>query len=112
MTITVFTPTRNRRDWIRRCIQSVLNQTYEDWEHIIYDVGDPGETVEDLVPDDPRVRYVRGLCVGPAGDFQAALELATGPIVTPLADDDQLPRRALQIAHDLMEHTLCDWMNG
>lgn len=108
--ITVFTPTRNRRDWIRACCRSVLNQTYRDWEHIVYDVGDDGETVEDLVPDDPRVRYVRGKCAGPAGDFQAALDHASGAIVTPLADDDRLPRRALQIAADSLGDA--EWLNG
>lgn len=110
--ISILTPTRNRRAWIRRAVQSVLNQTFEDWELIILDVGDEGKTVEDLIADDPRIRYVRGQCAGPAADFQAALQLAEGEIVTPLSDDDRLPRRALEIANDLMERTLCDWMNG
>lgn len=108
--ITVITPTLNRRQWVRKCLRSVETQTFHDWEHIVYDVGT--DTVADLIPDDPRVRYVKGECAGPAGDFQAALELATGDLVTPLSDDDRLPRHALRIATDLMDSTLCDWMNG
>ena len=94
MRFTVITPTRNRRDWIRRAIRSVQNQTFEDWEQIVLDVGDKGETVEDLIPDDPRIKYWRASCLGPAGDFQAALDLALGDIVTPLSDDDRLSRHA------------------
>lgn len=54
--------------------------------------------------------YVRGKCAGPAGDFQAALELATGDIVTPLSDDDRLPRRALEIANETLGDAA--WLNG
>jgi glycosyltransferase involved in cell wall biosynthesis len=107
---SLLTPTRNRRDWLPRCIQSVLNQTYQDWEQIVYDVGDEGSTVEDLIPADVRVRYVRGVCRGPAGDFQSALELAAGEIVTPLSDDDRLPRHALEVAAAHMGDA--SWLNG
>lgn len=74
----------------------MLDQTFADWEQIIYDCGDV--PVRLLVPDDPRIRYVRGESNGPAADFQAALDLATGEIAHPLSDDDRLARRALQFA--------------
>jgi glycosyltransferase involved in cell wall biosynthesis len=107
---SIITPTRNRRDWIRRCIRSVQNQTFEDWEQIILDVGDEDETVADLIPDDPRIKYHRAGCLGPAGDFQTALDLASGEIVTPLSDDDRLPRHALQTVHDKIGAN--EWLNG
>lgn len=110
MRFTVITPTRNRRQWIRKATQSVLNQTFQDWEMIVLDVGDEGETCEDIVPDDPRIRYVRGECRGPAADFQAALGLATGDIVTPLSDDDRLPRHALETADVRLGDAT--WLNG
>lgn len=75
---------------------------------VVYDVGE--EPVEHLVPDDPRVRYSRGVCRGPAADFQACLDLATGGIVTPLADDDRLPRHALKTAVDGIGESL--WLVG
>ncbi len=111
-TFSVLTPTRNRRDWIGRCIRSVLNQTFDDWEQIIYDVGDDDQTVADLLPDDPRIRYARGECRGPAADFQAALDLATGDLVTPLSDDDRLPRHALGTAHESLAASNAAWLNG
>jgi glycosyltransferase involved in cell wall biosynthesis len=107
---TILTPTRNRRDWIRRAIRSVQNQTFEDWEQIILDVGDDDETVADLIPDDPRIKYHRAGNLGPAGDFQTALDLASGEIVTPLSDDDRLPRHALQTVNDKIGDN--EWLNG
>lgn len=88
----------------------MLNQTFEDWEQIVYDVGDEGQTVEDLMPVDPRITYVRGECKGPAADFQAALDHASGDIATPLSDDDRLPRHALQSA--LAAFGEASWLNG
>lgn len=109
---SVLTPTRNRRGWIRRATRSVLAQTFPSWELIVYDVGDKGETVDDLLTsfDDPRIRYVRGECQGPAADFQAALELARGEIVTPLSDDDRLPPHALATVDRAFGDGL--WLNG
>jgi glycosyltransferase involved in cell wall biosynthesis len=105
---SVLTPTRDRRPWIRRCVQSLLNQTCGDWEQIILDVGQ--DTVEDLIPADPRIRYVRGECHGPAADFQAALDLATGDIVHPLSDDDRLTLRALEtVDREIGDHA---WLNA
>jgi glycosyltransferase involved in cell wall biosynthesis len=106
--LTIFTPTKDRPDWIVRCVRSVLNQTYQTWEMVVYDVGD--EAVEDLIPSDPRIRYERGECCGPAQDFQSALDLATGQVVTPLSDDDRLPRHALQTAVESIGEA--DWLVG
>lgn len=86
----------------------MLNQTFQDWELIVLDVGDA--PVGHLLPTDSRIRYVRGVCGGPAADFQAALELATGEIVTPLSDDDRLPNHALQTAMSSLGEA--DWLNG
>lgn len=103
---SVLTPTKDRPEWLPRCIQSVLDQTFTDWEQIVYDCGE--EPVEHLVPSDPRIRYVRGVSRGPAADFQAALDVATGEIIHPLSDDDRLSRRALQtVARELGD---ADWL--
>ncbi len=74
-------------------------------------VVDVGETpVGDLLPADPRIRVHRGVCRGPAADFQQALDLARGEIVTPLADDDRIPPHALQTVADAIGEK--DWLNG
>lgn len=66
-----------------------------------------------MLPDDQRIKYLRGQPAGPSGDFQHALDHATGAIVTPLADDDRLPRRALEITHRLFtSNPDAYWLNG
>ena len=74
-------------------MRSVDRQTYPDWEHIIYNVGDPLS-----LPANPKRKYFEGEKRGPAADFQAALDRATGDIIVPLADDDRLAPHALETA--------------
>lgn len=106
MKFSILTPTLDRPFFVQRSIRSVLDQTHTDWEQIVYDVGD----TEADVPDDPRIRHVRGERRGPARDFQAALDLATGDIVHPLSDDDRLTRWALETVNDRIgEH---EWLYG
>lgn len=58
--ISVIIPTYNRADVIRVSIESILKQTYGDFELIIIDDGSSDDTkrvIEEYV--DPRIRYVR-----------------------------------------------------
>ena len=58
--VSVITITRNRAKLIGRCIQSVLNQTYKNIEHIIVDGASTDET-DDVVGSfkDERLRYFK-----------------------------------------------------
>lgn len=107
MKISVFTPTLDRPEFIVRAATSVMLQTHEDWEWLVLDVG--AEPIEHLLPSDWRIQYLHAPpAQGPAADFQRALELTTGEVVTPLADDDMIRRDALEIvATEIKGH---DWL--
>lgn len=105
---SLLTPTKDREDWLPRCIQSVLDQTFDDFEHVIYDNGE--RPVKHLIPDDPRFKYTRGQADGPADAFQKALDLARGEIIHPLGDDDRLTPTALELAdREIGDH---EWLVG
>ena len=92
MKLSVCIPTRNRPEQCAHAVQSVLDQTHRDWELILYDVG----SIHPNIPTHPRIRRYQGENRGPAADFQAAIDLATGDVVTPLADDDTITPYALE----------------
>jgi glycosyltransferase involved in cell wall biosynthesis len=91
--VSVLTPTLDRPEFLVRAMRSVDRQTHSDWEHIVYNVGGPLS-----LPTNPRRRYFEGEKKGPAADFQAALDRATGDLIVPLADDDRLPPHAFETA--------------
>lgn len=109
--VSILTPTKDRPDWLPKCIGSVLAQGFADWEQIVYDCGETPCMTPQLQENlDPRIRYVRGESRGPAADFQACLDLATGDIIHPLSDDDRLAPRALQFADEAIADK--DWLVG
>ncbi len=92
---SVLLPTRDRPQWLPRAIQSVLDQTYYDWELIILD--NPVTTpVQDLIPQDVRVFYHREPAAGLGDALNRAFAHATGELIVTLADDDRLTPVALE----------------
>jgi len=58
--VTVVIPTYNRADTISRAIDSVILQTFEDFELLVVDDASEDNTGEILKTyDDPRIRYLR-----------------------------------------------------
>jgi len=55
--VSCIMPTYNRRAFVPHAIEYFLRQTYENRELIVVDDGT--DAISDLVPDEPRIRYVR-----------------------------------------------------
>ncbi len=106
--ISILTPTYNHEKYIGECIQSVLNQTYQDWEMIIVDDGSTDNTGEIINKfDDPRIKYFRQEHIGPWGlakTYNFALSRASGKYIAILEGDDYWPEYKLQIQIKEMEN--------
>jgi glycosyltransferase involved in cell wall biosynthesis len=87
---SVVIPTRDRAEHLRLAIQSVLNQTFGDFEIIISDNHSADETPEIAKEfGDPRIKYFRSprpLSIGES--FEFAQSNASGEYITFLSDDD------------------------
>ena len=57
---SIVIPTYNRANLIKRCIESVINQTYQNWEAIIVDNYSEDNT-EEIVSsfNDERIRFYK-----------------------------------------------------
>lgn len=80
-------PTYNRRVFVPRAVRYFLRQDYPERELIVVDDGtDP---VEDLIPADPRISYVRlGKRQTIGAKSNIACEKASGEIIARWDDDD------------------------
>ena len=88
-------PAFNAAQHIRQSIQSVFDQTYDDWELIIVDDGSTDGTPEAVAEfADDRIRFFTQANAGPAAARNAAISKARGSIVAFLdADDLWLPHK-------------------
>jgi glycosyltransferase involved in cell wall biosynthesis len=80
-------PTHNRREYIPRAVELFLAQDYPERELIVLDDG--SDPIQDLMPSDPAVRYVRlerRRTIGAKRNL--ACEMSRGSIVAHWDDDD------------------------
>jgi glycosyltransferase involved in cell wall biosynthesis len=82
--------THNRARYVPHALESVLSQTYRDFEVIVVDDGSTDGTEEALAPylDDRRVRYAWQENQGKAGARNAAVQLAQGELFAFCDSDD------------------------
>jgi CheY-like chemotaxis protein len=80
--VSIVTPAYNAERFLPATIESVLRQTYRDWElHVVDDCSRDATrgVIEDYSVRDPRIRLLAGRCRGGAADTRttmfAALEL-------------------------------------
>lgn len=98
--ISIITPTYNHENFIGRCIESVLAQTYPHWEQIIIDDGSTDGTSKVVSQyQDGRIKYIRQNNIGVwrlNETYNRALQCSQGEFVTILEGDDFWPRYKLE----------------
>ncbi len=93
--ISIITPTFNHEKFISECIESVLAQTYKNWEQVIIDDGSTDRTGEIVRSySDPRIHYFwqenQGI-EALAHTYNRALSMSKGVLVAILEGDDLWP---------------------
>lgn len=100
MLISIVIPTHNRHLLLKEAIQSVLSQSYREWElTIVDDASSPPVVLDeyDLNGSD-RVHLLRNpISLGPSGARNAGIQAASGDLVTFLDDDDLFTSNALEL---------------
>lgn len=101
--VSVITPTYNHEKYIGHCIQSVINQTYTNWEMWILDDGSPDNTAsiaESYSVCDSRVHLIRQenkgiFCL--AENYNRLLSECRGEWIAILEGDDYWEPEKLQV---------------
>jgi len=106
-TVSIVTPTYNREATLGRAVDSVLRQTYPDWELIIVDDGSTDGTDAVLAgyPDE-RIRVVRhARNSGATAAKNTGLDQVRGEWFTILDSDDEMVPDALEVMLDYARRT-------
>jgi len=99
ITVSVIMPTYNRADIIIRAINSVLFQSYKNWELLIIDDGSTDHTELFITPflTDSRIRYVKNVHSGISAARNCGLEMAKGNYVFYLDSDNYWNNEYLEL---------------
>jgi glycosyltransferase involved in cell wall biosynthesis len=103
--VSVIIPTYQRRHYVSRAVQSVLRQTFTDFELIVVDDGSSDGTAEALGRYGDGIRYRWQPNGGLSAARNAGIGLARGDIVAFLDSDDQfLPDHLAVVTEALARH--------
>lgn len=88
MKVSIVIPTYNRSRYITDTVDSILNQSFTDYEIIIINDGSTDNTEEVLEPYKNKIKYLKTKNQGIAVARNEGMKLATGEYIAQLDDDD------------------------
>lgn len=106
--ISVMIPTYNRAHLLRKTIDSVVNQDFEDWDLVVVDDCSEDATVDLVAPytlKDSRIRLiVNERNLGLTRNWNRCLKEAKGPLVLLLLSDDLIDSDYLRIVSSTFDN--------
>ena len=109
--ISIIVPIYNAQKTIERCIDSILNQDFSDFELILIDDGskdNSGEICDTYARKDQRVRVIHKENSGVSASRNLALREAKGEYLQFLDADDWITPNATRLLTESMETNGCD----
>ncbi|MFD2517938.1 glycosyltransferase family 2 protein [Salinimicrobium flavum] len=105
--VSIIVPSYNQAQYLGEALQSVLHQTYLNWECIIVDDGSQDKTkevAELFISKDPRFKYFYQENRGLSSARNFGIDKSVGSILLPLDADDKISgdyiEKALKVLQD------------
>lgn len=108
MKFSIIIPIYKVEKYLLRCIESIRNQTFQDYEVILVDDGSPDrcpEICDNLVKEDFRYKVIHKANQGLGYARNSGMEMATGEYIVFIDSDDYISRTALE---DINESIVCN----
>ena len=109
--ISVIVPVYKVEKYLSECVNSILSQTYVNFELILVDDGSPdrcGEICEDYSRKDARVRVIHQENQGLSGARNTGMEAAAGDYLTFVDSDDLVSPQYLAVMYQTLADTGVD----
>lgn len=106
--ISVIVPVYNVEKYLRKCVKTIQQQTYEDLEIILVDDGSPDECpiiCDELSQHDNRIKVIHKENGGLSSARNEGLNVASGDYVTFVDSDDAInPQMYERMLHSIFDH--------
>lgn len=112
---TIIITTYNRSDIVLNAVQSVLNQTYDNWECIIIDDGSNDNTfnkLKDIIKQNDKFRYVFHKNKKQAYSKNVGILNSSAKYITFLDSDDLYLPNHLQLRYNILQDMHIDLLHG
>ncbi|MBQ6110085.1 MAG: glycosyltransferase family 2 protein [Alphaproteobacteria bacterium] len=109
--ISVIIPIYNVEKYLRRCLDSIKNQTFKDWQAICVDDGTPdnsGKIAEEYAAIDKRFVVVHKENGGLSDARNAGMKYVDGEYVMYVDSDDFIHPQTMEIAYFLIQKNKTD----
>ena len=98
--ISIIVPVYNAQKYIKRCVESILNQSYQKWELILIDDGSKDDSsliCDELKQTDSRIHVVHSVNQGASAARNRGLDEAAGDYITFVDADDWVEPNHLEV---------------
>jgi glycosyltransferase involved in cell wall biosynthesis len=116
MMFSIIVANYNNNEYLKALIESVIAQTYKNWELIIVDdcsIEDPYQLIKPFQKNHQILYYRHINNLGASATFKKAVDLSSGVLIGMLGADDALTPEALSLMVDAhMEHSDCSLINS
>lgn len=109
--ISVIVPVYNSEKYLKRCVDSILKQTYQNLELILVDDGSPDDSpkiCDDYALQDSRVKVIHQSNSGVAVARNTGIDLASGDYFTFVDSDDYIDSRMYEFMVNIASKYNCD----
>jgi glycosyltransferase involved in cell wall biosynthesis len=113
--ISVIVPVYNVENFIRKCIDSILNQTFTNLEIILVNDGstdNSGKICEEYAKKDKRIIVIQQKNRGQSAARNAGLDIATGDYIGFVDSDDYIASNMYEILYNSLIENNCDLSIG
>lgn len=106
--VSILTPFKNTEFFLGECIESIINQTYSNWELIIVDDhsnDNSYDVVYNFAKIDNRIKLLKNSGNGIISALQLAFSQSQGKLITRMDSDDVMTSNKIEIlASNLLKH--------
>lgn len=109
--VSVIIPVYNAEKYIRKCVSSVLRQSYSDLEVILVNDGSKdssSEILHEISEEDQRVVAIDQENTGASGARNSGLDAATGDYIVFVDSDDLIPEKYIEDLYEGFRDESCD----
>lgn len=114
--VSIILPTFNREMLLKRAVNSVLNQTFKNWELIIVDDGSSDDTfslISDYQNHFENIRYLRHPNKKLPLSLNTGIQASCGEFITFLGSDDEYKHEHIELRYNYMnENPYIDLLHG